>query len=120
MPKINYQLLHAITQKIIQRRKLLVIALIISKTRKYKKKRFWTSHFLSQRKTYGAHYTTVPTLLRYSDLFTNYCRMSKTQLENLLTLIAPKIIKQTFIREPILPDQRLLLTLRYKTFIMTY
>lgn len=43
--------------------------------------------------------------------------MSKTQFEDLLTLVAPKIIKQTFIRESISPDQRLLLTLRYKIFI---
>jgi len=101
MPKINNSLLCAIAQRI-QRRRLLVITLLISKKRKYKKKRFWTSDFINQRKTHGAYYITVPTLLRH--LFTNYCRMSKTQFEDLLTLIAPKIIKQTFIRESLSPD----------------
>jgi len=119
MPKLNYSLLCSIAQRI-QRRRLLVITLLISKKRKYKKKRFWTSDFINQRKTHGAYYTTVPTLLRHSDLFTNYCRMSKTQFEDLLTLIAPKIIKQTFIRESISPDQRLLLTLRSKFLLITH
>lgn len=115
MPNINHHSLCAIAQAI-QRRRLLVIVLLISKKRKYKKKRFWISPFLNQRKTHGAYYITVPIALRHFDLCTNYCRLSKTLLEDLLTLIASKIIKQTFIREPISPDQRLLLTLRYEIF----
>lgn len=111
MPNINYRLLCAIAQAV-QRRRLFVIAILISKKRKYSKKRYWISKFLKKRKTYGDYYTTIPTLLRHSDLFTNYCRMSTTQLEELLTLIASKIVKKTLCREPISPDQRLLLTLR--------
>ncbi|XP_018360388.1 PREDICTED: uncharacterized protein LOC108759435 [Trachymyrmex cornetzi] len=111
MPQINNLLLHVIAQ--VQLRRLLIVALLISKKRNYRKKRFWTSQFLSQRKTHGAYYTTIPTLLRNADLFSNYCRMSKTQFEDLLTLIGSQITKQTFIREPISPDQRLFLTLRY-------
>ncbi|XP_011870842.1 PREDICTED: uncharacterized protein LOC105563674, partial [Vollenhovia emeryi] len=39
--------------------------------------------------------------------------MSRTQFEELLVLIAPKIKKDSVIRVPIEPAQRLLLTLRY-------
>jgi len=44
--------------------------------------------------------------------------MSKEQFEDLLLLIAPIIIKQDAIRTPISPEERLLLTLRYLTFVI--
>lgn len=62
----------------------------------------------------------MPALLRNPSLFRNYCRMSATLFEELCTLIAPKIRKQILCREPIPPDQRLLLTLRYKMYINKY
>lgn len=92
---------------------LCIATILIHKKRKNKKKRYWVSNFLSQREAYGAYYATLPTLLRNPNLFVNYCRMSAMLFEELLTLIAPKIRKQTLCREPISPDQRLLLTLRY-------
>ncbi|XP_012221308.1 uncharacterized protein [Linepithema humile] len=39
--------------------------------------------------------------------------MSSTQLENLLQIVAPKLNKQTFLREPVSAEERLCLTLRY-------
>jgi len=60
----------------------------------------------------NAYNITIPELLRDFDSFTNYCRMTRTQFEELLVLIAPKIIKNTFLREPIEPAQCLLLILR--------
>lgn len=47
-----------------------------------------------------------------NNLFMNYCRLSKTRFEELLTLIAPKIQKYPVCREPISPVERLLITLR--------
>lgn len=103
-----------VTAQTIVRRRLLVTALIslLEKKRKYKKRRFWVSDFISQRKINGAFNVTVPELLRDSNSFINYCRMSRELFEELLTLIAPKIEKITALREPIEPAQRLLLTLR--------
>lgn len=45
--------------------------------------------------------------------FMNYFRMSSTQLENLLQIVAPKLHKQTHIRKPINTEERLCLTLRF-------
>jgi len=58
-----------------------------------------------ESRTNPSHRHRGTTLLRQSDLFTNYCRMSKTQFEDLLTLITPKIIK-TFIRDSISPVEK--------------
>lgn len=46
--------------------------------------------------------------------FENFVRMTKTQFENLIILIGPKILKQdTRMRRAIIVEERLLLTLRY-------
>ncbi|KAM0729423.1 Protein ANTAGONIST OF LIKE HETEROCHROMATIN PROTEIN 1 [Formica fusca] len=39
--------------------------------------------------------------------------MSSKQLEDLIQIVAPKLQKQTFIREPVNAEERLCLTLRY-------
>lgn len=39
--------------------------------------------------------------------------MSSTQLEDLVQIVAPKLQKQTFIREPVNTEERLCLTLRF-------
>lgn len=115
MADINYiDLLYTVIQ-MVQRRKLCIATILIYKKRK--NKRYWVSNFLSKRKIDGAYNKTIPTLLRNPNLFINYCRMNATQFEELCTLILPKITKQTLCREPISPDQRLLLTLRYKIYI---
>ncbi|XP_011705567.1 PREDICTED: uncharacterized protein LOC105460769, partial [Wasmannia auropunctata] len=110
---LNDSNLSAIIQITIRRRLLVAAMLLDRKKRKYKNRKYWVSNFLTQRDTNGAYNVTIPALLRDSDLFVNYCRLTRTQFEQLLVLIAPKIKKKMFLREPIEPAQRLLLTLRY-------
>lgn len=117
MADINYFNLLCTIAQVIQRRRLCIAAILLIHKKRKNKKRCWVSDFLCERKIYGAYYTTIPTLLQNPNLFINYCRMSATLFEELCILIAPKIRKQTLCRDPIPPDQRLLLTLRYKIYI---
>lgn len=120
LSNVYYALYHQYVGTIvheIRRRKIVtaIIAILIAKKykkRQYRKKRHWISPFLKERRTKGAFYTTFPSLLEDSGLFVNYCRMSKTQFEELLLLVAAKITKIEFLREPISAPHRLLLTLR--------
>lgn len=109
-------------QQISQRRKLLTIIValssIIQKANKYKRKRFWISDLCRSRQDFGAFYKVYPIILNDPTMFKNYCRMTKEQFEDLLVLIAPIIIKEDVIRTPISPEERLLLTLRYLTFVI--
>lgn len=109
-------------QQISQRRKLLTIIValssIIQKANKYKRKRFWISDLCRSRQDFGAFYKVYPIILNDPTMFKNYCRMTKEQFEDLLVLIAPIIIKEDAIRTPISPEERLLLTLRYLTFVI--
>lgn len=109
-------------QQISQRRKLLTIIIalssIIQKANKYKRKRFWISDLCRSRQDFDAFYKVYPIILNDPTMFKNSCRMTKEQLEDLLVLIAPIIIKEDAIRTPISPEERLLLTLRYLTFVI--
>lgn len=71
----------------LRRRRLLraIIAMLIAKTskkRQYAGKKYWVTPFIKTRKANGAFYTTIPELLQDNILFTNYCRMTKTQFED--------------------------------------
>lgn len=112
MANVNKHL-NVIAQVCLKKRLLMAILLInYLKRRKIKKRKCWISMFLKKHNENGAFYVTIPEMLRDSDLFTNYCRMSRVQFEELLTLVAPKIKKSNAIRKSIEPAQRLLLTLR--------
>jgi len=109
-------------QQILQRRKLLAIiaalSSIIKKSNKYQRKRFWRSELCKNRQNFGAFYAVYPIILNDPTMFRNYCRMTKEKFEDLLILIAPIINKEDAIRTPISPKERLLLTLRYLTFVI--
>ncbi|XP_011868296.1 PREDICTED: uncharacterized protein LOC105562239 [Vollenhovia emeryi] len=64
-----------------------------------------------RRRKHGFYYASMPKLT--PEKFQNYYRMTATQFEELLHLVAPAIIKQTVIREPLPPAERLSITLRY-------
>lgn len=111
------QIIQIVAHTILRRRLIVLAILNMKNKRRYNKKRkCWMSNFLSQRNTNGAYYVTVPKLRDFNS-FENYCRMNRSQFEELLTLIGPKITKITAIREPIEPAQRLLLTLRSVTCV---
>lgn len=81
--------------------------------RNYRKKRYWVEAMLKERNTYGFYHAIFPVITLEQSRFRNYFRMSSTQFENLLCLVAPFITKQTVIREPISAGERLSLTLRF-------
>ncbi|XP_036149249.1 uncharacterized protein LOC118647808 [Monomorium pharaonis] len=86
-----------------------------SKKRKriYKKKRFWVHPIFRLRDKHGFYQAIYPTLSRYEPKFQNYMRMSLSQFEDLLALVAPYITKETVTRDPIPAAARLSMTLRY-------
>lgn len=55
--------------------------------------------YSKKKKTVGFYLTVVPTFILEYLRFHNYFRMSVTQLENLLILVDPDILKQNYIRE---------------------
>lgn len=105
-----------------RKRKQLMGALLIllslkaeKRKRKSSKKRFWVNTLLQERKQLGFYYRLFPIIrnctLRNSSFF-NYFRMTPSQFENLLTIVGPKIKKQSLYREAISEAERLSLTLR--------
>ncbi|XP_011269237.2 uncharacterized protein LOC105259170 [Camponotus floridanus] len=98
-----------------RRRNRLIAAICINECinlkKKYKKKRFWIDPLFEKRREHGFYYASVPRLT--PEKFRNYYRMTATQFEELLYLVAPAVTKQTVIREPLPPAERLSITLRY-------
>jgi len=82
------------------------------KKRIYKKRRFWVHPIFRLRDKYGFYQAIYPTLSRYESKFQNYMRMSLSQFEDLLALVAPHITKETVTRDPISAAARLSMTLR--------
>jgi len=93
----------------------LSVMLLACQTQKrhYSKKKFWVAPLFRNHDEYGFYKATLPYIRLESARFLNYFRMSSTQLEDLLQIVAPKLHKQTFIREPINAEERLCLTLRF-------
>jgi len=92
-----------------RRRNIIIASVFINKCTKfkkiYKKKRFWVDPLFERRHEHGFYYASVPKLT--PENFRNYYRMTAMQFEELLHLVAPAIIKQTVIREPLPPAERL-------------
>jgi len=78
----------------------------------YSKKKFWVAPLFQNHDEYGFYKATLLHIRLESARFLNYFRMSSTQLEDLLQIVAPKLHKQIFIREPN-AEERLCLTLRF-------
>jgi len=97
---LNNQILCTIIQTVLRRRLLKATIILSIKKRKYRKKKCRISNFITQRNMKDAYYVTIPKLLRDFDLFTIIIERPE-QFEELLVLIAPKIKKNTFLREPI-------------------
>ncbi|XP_018317135.1 uncharacterized protein [Mycetomoellerius zeteki] len=82
--------------------------------RSYKKKQYWVAPYLKDRPEHSFYHVSIPKLTIEDGVrFHNYFRMSATQMEELLLIVGPLLIKETVIREPIQPKERLAITLRY-------
>ena len=96
------------------------IGVMISRRRKelYKKKqkrRFWRRGIFRDRKLHSEYYTLYESL-RESDRETHYryLRMSKERFDHLLGLIREEITKKdTYMREAVTAEERLVITIRY-------
>ena len=79
-----------------------------------KKRRFWVRRIFEERQTKGEFHTVVAYLKLFDhEYFQKQFRMSPTKLEELLGWIVPRITKSSEKRQPIGPEERLCVTLRY-------
>lgn len=85
---------------------------IMPKKRHYTKKKFWIAPLFNDRFRHGFFTASFPNLILEDLRFQNYFRMSATQFEDLLDMIAPRLIRQNVLRESISPPERLAITLR--------
>ena len=94
---------------------LKLLALEDEKSNKKYKKRFWVRQLYQERKQKGDFHLLIQDLKLYDhQIFFQYFRMSPTELETLLTWVAPLIIKkETKMRESIQPSERLCVTMRF-------
>lgn len=100
--------------KKVQLLKLLALDVEEKKRNKYKK-RFWVRKLYQERNQKGEFAILIKDLRLYDQqLFFQYFRMSPTDMETLLCWIAPLILKKdTRMREPIQPNERLCVTMRF-------
>ena len=81
---------------------------------KKKQNKFWVRSIFKERKLKEEFHALIQDLKLFdSEYFLKQFRMTSTKLEELLSWIAPKTEKSSIRREPIDPEQRLCVTLRY-------
>ena len=104
----------------INRRQALLLVLVRHRIKKRKevlekkKRRFCVRIIFEEIKTKGDFHTLVADMKLFNhEYFQKQFRMSPTKLEELLRWVAPRIIKKSEKREPIAPEERLCVTLRY-------
>ncbi|CAL9705130.1 unnamed protein product [Knipowitschia caucasica] len=89
------------------------VLLSVLEKRKKRKRRYWVHPILRSRAERG-EYHLLTDLRGYPDRFKSTFRMSVAQFDALLTTLAPHIRKKTTnFRDPIGPEQRLAVCLRY-------
>lgn len=78
-----------------------------------RKRRYWVHPILEEREEHGDFRRLIKELKLYHDRFHRYFRVSVSQFESLLKLVAPALSKsRTNFRKPINPEQRLAVCLR--------
>lgn len=99
-----------------KRRKILAALAIYELNKKtekvYSDKRFWIEPIFQERHSHGFYSAIFQVMSLHESRFRNYFRMTATQFEELLLMVAPQISKQTVIRKSISAEERLSLTLR--------
>ena len=80
---------------------------------KKKKRKFWVRPIFRERKLKGEFHKLIQDLKLFdSEYFFKQFRMTPTKLEEILSLVAPKIENSSVKCEPIGPEQRLCVILR--------
>ncbi|KAI1702391.1 putative nuclease HARBI1 [Ditylenchus destructor] len=97
----------------LDRKKVLALYLLRRRLRlQPTKRRFWTHPIFANRKKFGAYYVLLPQLKADDDKFFNYFRMTRDCFDRLLQMLDARLSK-TSQREPIGPEERLMVTLRF-------
>ena len=100
-------------------RRQILILIILRRRRQQRennknRKRFWVREIYKRRKQFGEFHTLVREAMLFdSEYFFRMFRMTPEKFEHLLQLVAPSITRVNAKREPIGPDERLCVTLRF-------
>ena len=94
-----------------------LVALLVRKRclrPKRRKRSVWVREWIRKRDQYGAYHHLMQELTLDASSYCNFVRMNATTFEELLTKVAPLIVRQnTLMRKAIAPGERLALTLRF-------
>ncbi|CAB4027184.1 Hypothetical predicted protein [Paramuricea clavata] len=97
-----------------KRQLLLLLLLRRRKQRRKYRKIFWVRKIFAERKHKGEFHCLVQEMKLFDhELFFKHFRMLPSKLEELLQWVAPKLTKSAVKRDPIGPEERLCVTLRY-------
>lgn len=98
----------------LSRREIIILLLLRRRRRKKANRKFWVRQIFAERKQKGEYHLLIKEMrLVDNELFFRQFRMNPTKFEELLSYVAPEIIKSSVKREPISPSERLCATLRY-------
>ena len=96
--------------------KLLYFLYILQKKKEKTKKRFWVRQIYRDRKEKGEFALLVrQAKLVDHEIFYRMFRMSPTKFDELLSIVGPKLRRDSRRREPIGPQERLAVALRFLT-----
>lgn len=94
-------------------RRLLLLENNMSLTLFSRKSREWVHDINKQRLQCGEYHTLFQQLKHYPDRFYEYCRMAEETFRIILAHVSPRLEKSRLnYREPISPEERLVVTLR--------
>ncbi|XP_046862866.1 protein ANTAGONIST OF LIKE HETEROCHROMATIN PROTEIN 1-like isoform X2 [Xenia sp. Carnegie-2017] len=99
-----------------EERKLAILLLLRQrrKRRNKYKKRFWIEDILKRRKELGEYHRLIQEMrLNDPESFYQYFRMTPSRFDLLLGLVGPYLKKNSLYREPVSPEERLAVTLRF-------
>ncbi|XP_051561226.1 uncharacterized protein LOC127445288 [Myxocyprinus asiaticus] len=90
------------------------IIALLNEERKRKRRRYWVHPTLERRGEHGGFHRLIGELKLHHENFHQYFRMSVSEFECLLQLVAPSLTRsETKLRKPIDPEQRLAVCLRF-------
>ena len=103
---------------LLQRQKLALISMLLLRHRRRyvatRKRKSWMRKLFQERRSKGLYNMLVKDLMLFDDLyFFKAFKMSTTRFEELLSWVAPFVLKSTNIRDTTGPSERLCITLWY-------
>ncbi|KAK7907089.1 hypothetical protein WMY93_015701 [Mugilogobius chulae] len=98
----------------ISRRKAFVLAILLARQRKERRRRFWVHPINQRRQQQGYFHNLIAELRQDSQRHHRFFRMSVEQFDEIISIIGDDLRRQTTnYRAPISPQERLAVALRY-------